>query len=545
MKLLWISRLGYPCSYSYVSEGLLPFLVPDYDLYVFCTGIVHTEESRDKIAKQFKLSLDKVFIINKRLNNSDLAEDQEYFANYFFGIYHLEQIIRQVQPNIILSIDDNIALERQWTLIRSTSWCFDFEFIPYMTVDIANLPNRPNSPNIFNLYPVKRILTMTNFAEQEIYKVSPKISVCILPHIVDPAIFHQLPNKKELQNKWLNDDTSFVIGSINANNTRKRWDILLDSFFKFAQTHDNVILLIKTTYLKPQRNFGLVPCSEYDLEQLILETCQKYQLTTSKIKIFDKELSNVELNELYNCCDLGLSTTSGEGWGLTPCEMALCKIPQLVPEWSSFPNIFPKSQGLMQVREYPLYVGREYRNSPETLKDKFIAIIKTYIYHESITSEVDNINLTDEIATICISPNASNLQYSLNIKLLAHFGEIVQAIEFIQKYKFPDRFQILLGLDKDFLTKEVRNLDKLYEIFQENRRINYLLSPEILRKYWDLSLGSVGLVSVNTVVNTLEKFYKSSELRKSEGEYQYDEIYKICNPNIIVKKLHKYITDPI
>ena len=129
------------------------------------------------------------------------------------------------------------------------------------------------------------------------------------------------------------------------------------------------------------------------------------------------------------------------------------------------------------------------------------------------------------------------------MELLAHLCNVTEAIEFIQKYKFPHRLQILLGLGTDFLMSEASNLNKLYDILPKHHRINYLLSLEILRKYWDLSLGSVGLVSVDTVVNTLEKFYTSPELRKQEGEYQYHKIYEICNPNIIGKQLCNYIND--
>jgi hypothetical protein len=55
-------------------------------------------------------------------------------------------------------------------------------------------------------------------------------------------------------------------------------------------------------YTKPKEAF----------EILVNNTCQKYSL--------DKVISDQDLNEIYNCCDLGLTATSGEGWELIPCK---------------------------------------------------------------------------------------------------------------------------------------------------------------------------------------------------------------------------------
>jgi D-inositol-3-phosphate glycosyltransferase len=41
------------------------------------------------------------------------------------------------------------------------------------------------------------------------------------------------------------------------------------------------------------------------------------------------------LNCIYNSFDVQVSTTLGEGWGLTQMEGMACKIPQIVPRWSA------------------------------------------------------------------------------------------------------------------------------------------------------------------------------------------------------------------
>lgn len=39
--------------------------------------------------------------------------------------------------------------------------------------------------------------------------------------------------------------------------------------------------------------------------------------------------------ETYNCFDLNVSTTQGEGFGLTTLESMACGVPQILPDWSA------------------------------------------------------------------------------------------------------------------------------------------------------------------------------------------------------------------
>jgi glycosyltransferase involved in cell wall biosynthesis len=143
---------------------------------------------------------------------------------------------------------------------------------------------------------------------------------------VDSQEFFPLSDRPTLRKKWLGPgfEKKFIIGAINANNTRKRWDLLFHAFGRFATKHTDVMLLIKIDTSKPETP------QQYDFGQLIPQVCQAYSINPSRIKLHEGKLSGSDLNEIYNCCDLGLTTTSGEGWGLIPCEMSLCKVPSLL-----------------------------------------------------------------------------------------------------------------------------------------------------------------------------------------------------------------------
>lgn len=551
-KLLWISRIGYHCSYSYVSTLLLKYIRESnmYDLYVFCTGIVYTEEDTAMISKDLDLTADHLFTIGKRLGSSQHPEDHEYFNNYFSGIYHLPSVLNRVKPDRVMAIEDNLSISRQWEIIKNTKWDFQFKYIPYMTID-CDISTAKN----WSFELPDHVVTMTEFARDQLYKVNPGVKVSVLPHVVDPAIFYPLPNKEDLRKRWIGrqdrQGTMFVVGAINANNDRKRWDILLDCFCDWARSHPDVILLMKVPYMAPKVNFGLSPCGEYDFDKVIKEACDKYKLDPNRIKIISGENSNEEMNEIYNCCDIAISTTSGEGWGLIPCEMSLCKIPQIVPNFSSFPEIFQGSSGLVDVEKHSIYVGRKYRALPETLKNLFRPIIKTYEYYTHIESTQNDLPVTVGISTVCISlhgkDTAAGSGYTLDasLDLMGHFRTVKYAIEIMEQWKtWPDRLQILVGLDPDFLREQNEMIQRLKNVVSAvggGRRINYFLDDETLKNYYSFDHGLVGLAKRDSVIAALERFYQSEDVRLKEGQHCYDRIRQLCDPEKVMSKLYDTI----
>lgn len=534
-RILWVSRLGYSCSYAYVSNTLLHNL-SGFDLYVFCTGIVHTEDDRKRIAKELKIPLDHVFTITERLPSSKCSEDHEYFNSYFGGVHHLSSIVEKVKPNLIVSIDDNQCVNRQWQKLRTKKWPFEFKFVPYVTVDCDDIdPDFLDAP--------AEVFTMTQFAKTQLLRYHPNKEITVLPHLIDPNVFFPLP-QNQCRLKWMGRPDRFIVGAFNANNNRKRWDLLLEAFCGWARNHNDAVLLMKTPYLKPRNDFSLSPCSEYDFTELITSVALKYGIDLSRIRVIDGEVKSSDLNELYNCCDIGLNTTSGEGWGLTPCEMALIGIPTILPKFSSFPEIFGESECMMPCIKQSNHVGRNLRVSPDSLRDQFTPIAKSYSYHQTREEKVDILAPTEHVPTICISENGldegnGNLNYPLRASLdvIGHFRTIKFTCKFIQTYQFKDRFQILIGLNRGFLEKEQIDLEKLFKILPTEGRVNYLLREETLQRYWSTRFGSVELPSIETIHEYLEKFYQSSELRQKEGHYMQKRIREICDPTKIRTEL--------
>jgi glycosyltransferase involved in cell wall biosynthesis len=544
-RLLWISRYGYSCSYSYVTQSLFPHLVralPNWDIYVFSTGITHPRDHQPKLAQDLGLPLNHVFIIDSKLLTPKTTEDTEYASNYFSGIYHLEKILQQVQPDIIVALDDNLVILHYWKFLRSITWNFSFKFIPYIAIDYAKHQDSLGKLGI------QHILTMSEFGKTELHQANPDLHVTVIPHVVDPDVFYPHPNRSALRKKWMGPgyDTAFVVGAFNANNTRKRWDLLLHAFGIMAMNHPDVVLLMKVPYLEPKDNYYVTNCGEYHFPDLLQKIRQKYGLHTNRLVIIAEKLPDHDINELYNCCDIGLTTTSGEGWGLTPCEMAACRIPQLVPNWSSFSEIFPGSEGLIPVKPHPLYVGRHFGALPTELNDLFIPVAKSYVNCESLQKNVESLMVSVGIPTLCISPYARTSGYHINSpgEIVAHVGTVAEAITVLKSSLFrvyPDRCQILICLDLEFLQTQGPQLKELYASLPTERRVNYCVSEESFRRFWDLTHEVVAIPTVEDTVIILEKFYQSPELRRSQGEKDAARIKELCSREKIIRQLAGYL----
>jgi glycosyltransferase involved in cell wall biosynthesis len=53
------------------------------------------------------------------------------------------------------------------------------------------------------------------------------------------------------------------------------------------------------------------------------------------------------INEIYNATDLLISTTGGEGWGLSTTEAMACKVPVVVPNHTALTEIISDDRGYL------------------------------------------------------------------------------------------------------------------------------------------------------------------------------------------------------
>ncbi|MFO1046632.1 MAG: glycosyltransferase [Geminicoccaceae bacterium] len=132
---------------------------------------------------------------------------------------------------------------------------------------------------------------------------------------------------------------SFIVLNANMNLGRKRLDLTLDGFARFARDlSPKVRLLIHSKWhdwaCDVQREAERLGISDRLLTITGGET-----LTAASTEV---------LNLIYNATDVGLSTSMGEGWGFVPLEHAAAGVAQILPRHSSLAEIWHGSAEFLE-----------------------------------------------------------------------------------------------------------------------------------------------------------------------------------------------------
>lgn len=170
----------------------------------------------------------------------------------------------------------------------------------------------------------------------------------VLPHGVDTQAFRPLSDSQAearalarralypLTPEW---QQAFVVLNANRNQVRKRLDLTLQGFARFARDKPADVKLHLHMGLEPEGWHAPALARRYGIEPRLV-------LTTTSPHLPD--LDDAQLNLLYNACDVGLNTASGEGWGLASFEHAATGAPQIVPSHSACRELWDGSALLLQ-----------------------------------------------------------------------------------------------------------------------------------------------------------------------------------------------------
>ena len=175
---------------------------------------------------------------------------------------------------------------------------------------------------------------MKAYEDKSLYGTLPELT--ILEHAVDPEIFHPVRETKQISRRQLNVPSDAILFlNCNRNSQRKRLDHSImafaqllkklkdlkqdkknvpDVYFAFAtggvaaKAGNTPFYDIPRMYIEEMKNLGFSETEEDWKKRLVL-------IDTSVNVITDEGI-----NELYNLCDIGVNTSTGEGFGLCTFE---------------------------------------------------------------------------------------------------------------------------------------------------------------------------------------------------------------------------------
>ena len=546
-KLLIVSELGNKVSYSYVINDLKKILNNRYDCYYFCVRNLGEYNCRKNLTES-GYDLSKMFFIDEKLFFSDNGSriiHKEFNENCASGIIQIESVINYVKPDIILLLGDT-ELIKHICLVINRIKTFKGKLIPYLPLD-----NNNASSEWFS-YKKDFLLTVSNHSKKQFLKFSEQDTENIhtknvedLPHLIDEKRFFSLEDdqkkmiRAELYGNKFKD--YFIVGSVNCNCFRKKWDILIHSFCVFAEKHPNSILVIKTVGNNERKDcvYG-----GYDIKGLILKYCSKYIIDYKRLILIDKHLSHNELNNLYNTFDVFLTTTSGEGWGLTSIEAGLTKTPVVAPYDTTFPEIFGRNYyGLFPVKQYSIYIARtdnyiDVKNNK--INGLFNVICTGYKSYkkENIDFDKQLIDIKIEYPTLLVYNNNSDINIK-NLNIFKTFSSYEECLKFIDSNKCPILFQVIIEINFDLLNECLYEIDNNNFFKQQHYHKIVHLGNELIKNSCNLNNPTCGLGTTEDIYDKLKFLYENEEDRINLGKSVYERLRGKFTHNCIEKRFNE------
>jgi len=242
-----------------------------------------------------------------------------------FGFTKLPLVINTIKPTIIILLNDsNIIYAWLQSIKKSIHKC---TIIPYVCTEYIGIPEQEIV--LYNEM-TSGLLAMANFTLDEFVKNGYIHKTFRLSHGYTQNI---LPMNKSIAKNILGiSDDTFVFFSGNKNQPRKRLDIIVRAFVHFLKRHNNEKVML-------MMNCGLIDMG-WNLKELYNRLCKENNITNMENHIYfcsqnmnDSNKNDDELTIIYNACDVGITTSTGESFGLIPFEQSFLGIPQIIPNW--------------------------------------------------------------------------------------------------------------------------------------------------------------------------------------------------------------------
>jgi glycosyltransferase involved in cell wall biosynthesis len=179
------------------------------------------------------------------------------------------------------------------------------------------------------------ITVYSEHSRKAIQKYTPALKVETICHGCEPDVFFPLsPEQRKQVRKdtfGIEDDETFIVLNVNRNQWRKDLGRTIMIFHEFHKSHPNSFLAMHS---KANDVGGSLPCMAKIIG--IRTEGPKREIAFPPPSFHEViGVPREALNSIYNAADVLVSTTTGEGWGLTTTEAMTAQCPVIVPRNSS------------------------------------------------------------------------------------------------------------------------------------------------------------------------------------------------------------------
>lgn len=310
-RILYCGDAAVQTGFGRVAEYLLPALAEEHEVHVLAVNWHGDPSSMQQYCQMYPAMA---------------------YGSDPFGSHRIAEVIGKVKPDLVWVTNDIWIALQLWEKAKPLKETIDFKWFVYTPIDS------------YGLFPVLAapmmewdgLATYTQFGKEELEKMGYTKPIRIIGHGTDFEKFFPM-DKLECRKKLGVPEDVFIVFNGNRNQPRKRIDLTIKAFIKFAKDKDDARLWLNmgskdlgwdivNLFKRVARDEG------YDAKGKLILTSPHFST--------DNCLPIEQLNQVYNASDIGINTCIGEGWGLVNTEHGSTGVMQLVPDHTSLAEIF-------------------------------------------------------------------------------------------------------------------------------------------------------------------------------------------------------------
>jgi glycosyltransferase involved in cell wall biosynthesis len=310
-KILYCGDVGVQTGFGRVAEYLIPALAKEHEVHALAVNW-HGDPNEMQGHCQMYPAM---------VHGSDP-----------FGSHRIADLINRIKPDLVWVTNDIWIALNLWNQAKSFKEQVGFKWFVYTPIDSYGLFPELAAP----MMEWDGLATYTQFAEKELRLMGYTKPIDIIGHGTDFEKFFPL-DKQACRKELGVPEDAFIVFNGNRNQPRKRIDLTLKAFIKFAKDKDDARLWLNMG--SKDLGWEIIPLFKRIARDEGFDPTGKLILTSPHFST-DNCLPIEQLNKVYNAADVGINTCIGEGWGLVNSEHGSVGVAQVVPDHTSLKEIF-------------------------------------------------------------------------------------------------------------------------------------------------------------------------------------------------------------
>lgn len=250
-----------------------------------------------------------------------------------------------------VAIEDYLNFKADLLITIKEPWCFNHIcFQPINFVPMAIIDHSPVSTEITSkLNTAFKVIAVSRFGQMELKRA--EIDSYYIPHGVDTSVYKPYPEKKKEYRKfWCLDPDAYTIGVLAMNRSRKLISRMLRGYKRFREMNPNLnSQMLLWTDIMPMDMpedplMGVADVGVNLLPEILQLGLNEHviwphrDLIRHGIPEWSGEDGKWDMVKLYNCFDVLLHCTGGEGFALPLIEAQACGVPVITTEYAAAPE---------------------------------------------------------------------------------------------------------------------------------------------------------------------------------------------------------------